>query len=111
MDSNFDIVLKKYDIEDISSLQELLNNTGFDFKNKKVINNDMGIDVTVLSIILPAVSTLSVAIIEVIKTWTINRNVEFTIKSKSGGEITIKSQNGKGINNEDIEKIINLLEK
>lgn len=111
MKNSIEIIFNDFETEDVSSFENLLIDAGYDFNyNDSKEKNIMGIDITILSIIIPAASTVAVALTEIIKAWLPNRSVEFTIKRKDGAEIVIKSQNGRIPKSVELEKISQFLE-
>ncbi len=111
MNDIYEIKFVQSDFTDITTLVSLLKNEGFDVQTNSPNENDMGIDLLLLTILIPTVTTVSTKLLDVLNVWLQNRSVEIALKNpKTQKEIIINSKSGKIPSKEELDSLKSVLE-
>lgn len=96
------------DVDFIALLENLLIDEGFAvYKNDEIQINNMGIDPTVLTIVIPAVTAAITGLTAVLKLVAKNQEIEYTIEDKkSKRTFSYKSQSGKNLSDKELNEVL-----
>lgn len=110
MNNIYEIQFLQCDITDITSLISLLESEGIEIEKPHNKENDMGIELLLLTVLIPPAVTVTTKLLDVLGIWLQNRNVEFVFKDKKKQkEITINYKSGK-IPTEELNRIKSFME-
>lgn len=106
MNDIYEIQFLQSNLTDITTLISLLKSEGFDVQTNSPNENDMGIDLFMLTILIPPITTISTKLLDVLSVWLQNRSVEITLKNpKTQKEIIINSKSGKIPSKDELENL------
>lgn len=110
MNNIYEIQFLQSDDTDITTLISLLKSEGLDVQTNSPKENDMGIDLFLLTILIPPVTTITTKLLDVLNVWLQNRSVEVVLKNKkTQKEIIINSKRGKLPSKEELDNLKSIL--
>lgn len=95
-------------IDSIPVLENLLIEEGFSVqRNYEIQKDDMGIDPSTLTIVIPAVTAAITGLTSILKLVAVNQSVEYKIEDKNNKRVfSFKSQSGKNLSEKELSEVL-----
>lgn len=95
-------------IDSIPILENLLIEEGFSVqRNYEIQKDDMGIDPSTLTIVIPAVTAAITGLTSILKLVAVNQSVEYKIEDKNNKRVfSFKSQSGKNLSEKELSEVL-----